>query len=71
MTNNICTFNVKGLNNKLKRSQVFTYLKQQQFSVCLLQETHLPSNNKHIYEDEWGEIHFLVVLAQTVLAFAS
>ena len=19
-----------------------------------MQETHLPSNNKHIYEDEWG-----------------
>ena len=54
MTNNICTLNVKGLNNKLKRNQLFTYLKQQQISVCLLQETHLPSNNKHIYEDEWG-----------------
>ena len=54
MTNNICTLNVKGLNNKLKRNQLFTYLKQQQFSVCLLQETHLPSNNEHIYEDEWG-----------------
>ena len=54
MTNNICTLNVKGLNNKLKRNQLFTYLKQQHFSICSLQETHLPSNNNQTYEDEWG-----------------
>ena len=54
MANNICTLNVKGLNNKFKREKIFTYLKQQQFSVCLLQETHLPSNNKITYQDEWG-----------------
>ena len=54
MTNNICTLNVKGLNNKLKRDQLLTYLKQQHVSICLLQETHLPSNNKHTYGDEWG-----------------
>ena len=54
MDNNICTFNVKGINNKTKRNQIFTCLKQQQFSICLLQETHLSFKNKSIYEDEWG-----------------
>ena len=58
MANNICTFNVKGLNNKTKRNQIFTYLKQQHFSICLLQETHLMSKNKNIYEDEWGGAGF-------------
>ena len=54
MTNNICTLNVKGLNNKIKREKVFTYLEQENFSVCLLQETHLPLKNKNAYENEWG-----------------
>ena len=59
MHSNICTFNVKGLNNKIKRNQVFTYLKQQQFSICLLQETHLLSKNNSIYENEWGGAGFI------------
>ena len=58
MNYNICTFNVKGINNKIKRNQIFTYLKQQKYSVCLLQETHLLSKNKSIYEDEWGGATF-------------
>ena len=69
MHSNICTFNVKGLNNKIKRNQVFTYLKQQQFSICLLQETHLTTNNKNIYEVEWGGISFFSGTRSTVLVF--
>ena len=44
----ICTFNVKGLQNKQKRSQLFKWLETSNFSVCFLQETHIayPLNKK-------------------------
>ena len=69
MTNNICTLNVKGINNKLKRTHLFTYMKQQNFSICFLQETYLPFTNKNVYEDEWGGKAFVVVPVQTVQEF--
>ena len=50
-----CSFNVRGLINKSKRMQMFNWLKAQPYDFCLLQETHLISNNHKIWEKEWGE----------------
>ena len=50
MTTSICSLNVRGLGNKVKREQVFHWLKEQNFSICLLQETHLNSQ----FTDKWA-----------------
>ena len=36
----LCSFNVRGLGQKIKREQIFTHLHTKQFNVCFLQETH-------------------------------
>ena len=36
-----CSFNVRGLGQKLKRTQIFTFFKSKKLQLCFLQETHL------------------------------
>ena len=59
MNFNICTLNIRGLGNKKKRNQVFQWLKDQNFSVCLLQETHITNHQESNIKVEWGEHIFL------------
>ena len=54
MDTSICSLNVRGLGNKLKRDQVFHWLKEQNKSIYLLQETHLIAQDKDRWETEWG-----------------
>lgn len=37
----IVSWNVRGLNHKLKRASIFQYIKQTRPHIILLQETHL------------------------------
>ena len=54
MTAKICSYNVRGLGNKTKREQIFTWLKEKQFSICLLQETHSGDGTHDLWAKEWG-----------------
>ena len=54
MSIDLCSLNVRGLGNKLKREQVFHWLKEQAFDIYCLQETHLPSSLKDQIKMEWG-----------------
>ena len=54
MSTSICSFNVRGLGNKTKRDQLFHWLKQKSYSICLLQETHLTVKDENIWKTEWG-----------------
>ena len=36
----ICSNNVRGLGNKCKREQIFAWLRQNKYAICLLQETN-------------------------------
>ena len=50
----ICTFNVKVLQQKKTRSQLFKWLEESNFSVCFIQETHIAyllNKNFKIYLD--------------------
>ena len=40
MNISICSFNVRGLGQKLKKTQIFNFLKAKKFQICFLQETH-------------------------------
>ena len=46
----ICSFNDRGLGQKLKRTQIFTFLKSKKLQICFLQETH---STKEI-ENTWA-----------------
>ena len=54
MAVDICSLNVRGLGSKLKREQVFHWLKEQSFDIYFLQETHLPSSLKKTNRDGMG-----------------
>lgn len=43
----ICSWNVGGVHNPIKRKKMLSFLKKEQVHVALLQETHL-SNNEHL-----------------------
>ena len=58
MDTSICSLNVRGIGNKIKREQVFQWLKEQKFSIYLLQETHLISENADNWESDWGFTSF-------------
>lgn len=52
------SWNVKGLNNLVKRSKVFSHLKSLKPDVILLQETHLNINSQKRLSCKWiGQIY--------------
>ena len=61
-TLNILSLNVRGINEKKKRQKVFFWLKQQNFDIYLLQETHLGTErNKLKWSNEWSGKSFWTV----------
>ena len=56
---NLCTLNVRGLSNRIKRKCLFRDLIINKFDVCLLQETHGIQDSEKMWRSEWGgRIHF-------------
>ena len=54
MNAKVCSFNVRGLGNKSKRDHIFAWLKEKQYSICLLQVTHSGDGTHNVWETEWG-----------------
>ena len=50
--------NVRGLGNKEKRLKLFQWLKSQEQSFYFLQETHVNSKCKSVWEAEWDYLGF-------------
>ena len=50
----IFTLNTRGLADKRKRAEVFTWLKDQDASIFFLQETHSTPGIEKSWRDEWG-----------------
>lgn len=48
------TYNVNGLQAKIKRRKVFTLLKEQILDVVMLQESHSTKDIEHLWQAEWG-----------------
>ena len=58
MSIKICSLNVRGLRNKVKRDKMFAWLKDQSYSIILLQETHSTSDINNQWTQEWGSLSF-------------
>ena len=54
----ICSYNVRGLGNKTKREQIFEWVKRNNYTVCLLQETHPGGGTHDAWQKEWGKEAF-------------
>lgn len=58
-TISLCSLNVRGLGNFKKRQQVFQWLNDKKYSICLLQETHSTPEIIDKWKSEWkGETFF-------------
>ncbi len=51
----ICSFNVNGLGNRCKREKIFSWLKQNNFSICFLQELHCTHESIETWKKQWGQ----------------
>ena len=48
------TFNARGLGDKLKREEIFYWLKHKNMSIYFIQEAHCTEDNMHDWRAEWG-----------------
>ena len=50
----ICSVNCQGLGNPSKRRDVFNYLRNSNYSILCLQDTHFTKDIEKIIKSEWG-----------------
>lgn len=50
----ICSFNVRGFEERLKRMKAFYWLRAKQLSIYLPQETHCSENTAATWSSKWG-----------------
>ena len=50
----IASLNCQGLGDRLKRKDVLNYLKQNQFSIYFLQDTHFLEKEEQYIRSQWG-----------------
>ena len=50
----ICSLNVRGLLNTMKRRETFHWLKMKKYAVYFLQEVHCTKDKEHIWSAELG-----------------
>ena len=50
----VCSLNIRGLRNKIKRKAIFHYLKKNLYDIICLQETYITDNDIDEWEREWG-----------------
>lgn len=50
----LCSLNTRGLGNFKKRRDLFHYLRQKNFDVICLQDTHFSKAQESFIESEWG-----------------
>lgn len=50
----ICTFNCNGLNNAGKRKDLFDFMRNKNWNIILLQESHLLTKDENYIRSNWG-----------------
>lgn len=55
---NVVSYNVCGLNNKIKQKRLISHIHRLKPDILLLQETHISSNSNHILNDKLFSYQF-------------
>ena len=50
----VCSMNVRGITDPIKRKYVFNWLKAKNHSIYCLQDIHVGDKNKTAFEKNWG-----------------
>ena len=50
----VCSFNVNGISNGQKRKDILDYLRQHNYGIYLLQETHIKVESENFLRAAWG-----------------
>ena len=50
----ICSLNVRGLGDTIKRRETFRWLRNKKYSIYFLQEVHSTSETEKFWTKEWG-----------------
>ena len=50
----ICSLNVRGLSNNLKRRETFRWLRMKKIGIFFLQEVHCTKEKERQWSSEWG-----------------
>ena len=50
----ICSLNVRGLSNNIKRRETFRWLKLKKYAIYFLQEVHCTKEKEILWTSEWG-----------------
>ena len=50
----IVSFNVRGLNDFVKRKDVFDFLRNSKADIICLQELHVTSETEKLFKSQWG-----------------
>ena len=50
----MCSLNVRGLGDRLKRREMFNWLRKKNYSIYMLQEVHCSENTISVWSAEWG-----------------
>ena len=59
----ICSLNVRGLSNTLKRRETFRWLGMKKFSIFFLQEVHCTKEKEPLWSSEWRSSAFFSSLS--------
>ncbi len=55
----LMSYNVRGLNRKIKRKSIYNYIEKKKVDICFLQETYSTTESEPIWNREWdGEVLF-------------
>ena len=55
----LVSLNVRGLQNKLKRTTLFNYFKREKFDIICMQEAHVTARDVPAWERQWGGKFFV------------
>ena len=50
----MCSLNVRGLGDRLKRREMFNWLRKKNYSIYMLQEVYCSENTISVWSAEWG-----------------
>lgn len=55
MSIELCSLNVRGLKNNIKRKAIFLFCKEVRANFILLQETHSSKEDEKFWKQQWGD----------------